>query len=268
LGKKKADLENWKDCCPMDYKYGSDKDYFVPTISIASANEIEERIGEPPQTQDGADVAETGDNEAVENDEDNANMFVNFLDNFMDRKLQEHELDDHLEVNDTPYSPEVKQSASILNEPERLTAMTSYILQLSPQSSKEELLDQLTLHENLHTLYESKKLSKNMLSAYLYMTRDFRMDILFHMGSPLARGWDNHGRPLPEVWERLAKFPPRSKGLADKGFFHNGRFFPWCNQILTPPKMGERKVKQHHENEMQEKKDMCCLRYTYFQSCH
>ena len=120
LGKKKADLENWKDCCPMDYKYGSDKDYFVPTTTIASANEIKEIIGEPPQTQDSADIAETGDIEAVENDEDNANMFVNFLDNFMDRKLQEHELDNHLEVNDASYSPEEKQSASILNEPERL----------------------------------------------------------------------------------------------------------------------------------------------------
>lgn len=131
LGKKKADLENWKDCCPTNYTYGSDKDYFVPTTTIASTNEIKELIGDPSQTRDSADVAETDDNETVENDEENANLFGNFLHSFMDQKLQEHELDNRLEVNDTTYSPEEKQSASMINDPERLNDMTKYILQLS-----------------------------------------------------------------------------------------------------------------------------------------
>jgi hypothetical protein len=142
------------------------------------------------------------------------------------------------------YSPNKYVSPAIVNDPLRFEEMTKFMLLMIPQGSIDDMIDQLTLHQNLHILYESGVLSKNMCSAYLYMTLNFRMDILHHLGSPLATSWDRQGRPLPDVWERLAKFPPRSRGLADKGFYRNGRFFPffWI-EIATPPVMKGRKVK-------------------------
>jgi hypothetical protein len=50
--------------------------------------------------------------------------------------------------------------------------------------------------------------------------------------------------------------------LADKGFVGTSRFYQNCNDVLTPPLMSGRKVKQHHQTEMGPKTRFCRQRYT------
>ena len=103
--------------------------------------------------------------------------------------------------------------------------------------------------------------TKNMLSAYLHMTHQFRMDILSWMGSLLADEWDM-GRELPNVWYRLAKIPPDINILADKGFWRTCRLYLNLNHVKTPPYMRNRSLKQHEYYKLVEKTECCLLRYT------
>lgn len=155
-----------------------------------------------------------------------------------------------------------KFTVESLHNVDELDEINRIVLGTSPQSSPGELLEQLELHEHLHQLYESKELRKTMLSAYLFMTREFRMDILHFMGSTIAREWSRGVRPLPNVWQRLAKIPSHIALLNDKGFAGTDRYYPNCNIIKTPPVMRNRKVKQYHESELKPKGELCRLRYT------
>jgi hypothetical protein len=93
------------------------------------------------------------------------------------------------------------QTDEVINNPEELKSrLNNVLLSMNPQASKEEFLDQLILLQELHLLYEKKELSKNMLSAYLVMTEEFQMDLLKHMGSPLASEWNTNGRGVPDVF--------------------------------------------------------------------
>jgi hypothetical protein len=96
------------------------------------------------------------------------------------------------------------------------------------------------------------------------MTSEFWWNCLAYMGSPLVPTDFEYdpSTPPPDVWLRLAKIPPNKLGLADKGFIGTDRFYPFFNRICTPPKMQGRRVKQHHETEMEPKRKLCNHRYT------
>ena len=136
------------------------------------------------------------------------------------------------------------------------------VTSMSPQNDPGELLEQLELFERLHYLYEKKQIKKCLLSAYIYISRQYRMDILSYMGSPMADTWSREQRPLPIVWQRLAKIPGSISLLNDKGFAGTERYYPNLNRIKTPPVMRARKVKQYHQSELKPKADLCRLRYT------
>jgi hypothetical protein len=133
---------------------------------------------------------------------------------------------------------------------------------LSPQSSPEELIQQLELHQRLHMLYETGRLKKCMLSAYLYMTIQYREQLLLHLGSSsITPTTAANSPPPPDVWIRLAKIAPGVEGLADKGFERTDRYFPFFNAIRTPRVLRGRKVKQYHEDELEPKRAICTARY-------
>ena len=151
---------------------------------------------------------------------------------------------------------------SSINDPSELQKINDEMTSRSPQSSPGDFLDQLELLERLHRRFESKHLSKNILSAYLHMTSEYRLDLLCHMGSPLASSHNQNGRALPNVWHRLAKIPKHICMLADKGFAKTDRFYPFLVRIKTPPVMRGRHVKQHTTAELNDKAELCRLRYT------
>ena len=69
------------------------------------------------------------------------------------------------------------------------------VTSMSPKNDPGELLEQLELFERLHYLYEKKQIKKCLLSAYIYISRQYRMDILSYMGSPMADTWSREHRP-------------------------------------------------------------------------
>ena len=56
-----------------------------------------------------------------------------------------------------------------------------------------------------------------MLSTHLLITRDFRNNVMAHVGLPNTfKYFENNYEPT--MWLRSAKFPVDGEGLADKGF--------------------------------------------------
>lgn len=148
-------------------------------------------------------------------------------------------------------------------DPAALKSIYEKALSLSPQNSPEEFLQQLELHERLDQLYESNDLTKCMLSAYLFMTRDFRWALLHYMGSSKtpADYVQDETLPPPEVYLRLYKIPPNREGLGDKGFDKIERFLPYFNRVQTPRPLRNRKVKQYDVLELLDKRSICTTRY-------
>jgi hypothetical protein len=156
-----------------------------------------------------------------------------------------------------------KRTALAKEKVKTLRAQNQHALSLSPQNDPEELLQQLELLERLHRLYVSKDLMKCILSAYLYMTKEFRWELLSFLGSTLVP--DGHtvdqNKPPPDVYLRLAKIPEKGEGLGDKGFEKIERFLIYFNRVRTPRVLRSRKVKQYHELEMVPKRAICTGRY-------
>ena len=74
-----------------------------------------------------------------------------------------------------------------------------------------------------------------------------------------------YGEESPELWNRIAKIPPRKEGCGDKGFSGTDRFYPWWSKIQTPLLMCSIKVKQYlaeYINSVRGKRLVCNLRYT------
>ena len=136
-------------------------------------------------------------------------------------------------------------------------------LKTNPQNDPEEFLQQLELHERLHCYYESGKLSKNVLSAYLCMTIDHRHTLLKWMGSSMMPT----GTPItaecdvPLVPLRLHKIPGNIHVLGDKGFRETHGDCPNANVVHTPETMNNLPIYQYHEAEGDRKKKLCSLRW-------
>ena len=82
------------------------------------------------------------------------------------------------------------------------------------------------------------------------------MDLLKYIGPLLAATWDNDNRPVPGFFQCLHKFPKWVTILGNKGYIGTSRLYPNCNDVLITPIMKGRKTSQHHELEMQAKKDL------------
>ena len=124
-------------------------------------------------------------------------------------------------------------------------------------------MQQLELHERLHCYYESGKLSKNVLSAYLYMTIDNRHTLLKWMGSSMIPT----GTPItaecdvPLIPLRLHKIPGNIHILGDNGFRATHGDYPNSNVVHTPETMNNLPIYQYHEAEGDRKKKLCSLRW-------
>ena len=90
--------------------------------------------------------------------------------------------------------------------------------QKTPQHDAHELANQLILFEKLHCLYERNQLQKFMISAYIHVTRTYRLIFFKHLGFDITELHDFSGNP-PKTWLRGVKLPPCGQGLSDNGFF-------------------------------------------------
>ena len=142
-----------------------------------------------------------------------------------------------------------------------LNAQNWKALNLSPQNDPEEFFQQLEFFERMHRRFESGDLRKNLFSSYLFISNDFRKQLLAWMGSSMVPVGYTCENP-PDVWLRLAKLPPDSEGLGDKGFEKTERSLPFLNRVRTPRVLRSRKVKQYHELELLPKRSLCTGRYT------
>mmetsp|Transcript_2019 Transcript_2019/g.3067 ORF Transcript_2019/g.3067 Transcript_2019/m.3067 type:complete len:231 (+) Transcript_2019:257-949(+) len=132
----------------------------------------------------------------------------------------------------------------------------------NPQNDPEEFLQQLELHEHLHRAYENKMLSKNVLSAYLHMTKDHRRVLLTWMGSSLFFYVTTPEKEdIPDVPLRLHKIPGERHILGDKGFRASHGDYPNANVVHTPETMNNLPLYQYHEAEGDRKKKLCSLRW-------
>lgn len=132
----------------------------------------------------------------------------------------------------------------------------------NPQNNPEEFLQQLELHERLHCLYENKTLSKNVLSAYLHMTRGHRQVMLTWMGSSLfPDSTMPEEKDVPAIPLRLYKIPSNRHVLGDKGFRASHGDYPNANVVHTPETMNNLPIYQYHEAEGDRKKKLCSLHW-------
>lgn len=155
-----------------------------------------------------------------------------------------------------------KKLTTIREDEAGLKRVNMEALAKSPQGSPEEFLQQLEVHERLHRLYESRELTKCLLSAYLHMTKEFRWECLSYMGSEMTpANYERVCEDPPDVFLRLHKITPKGEGLADKAFEKCERLFPYFNRIRCPRKLRFRKVKQYHTLELIDKRSICTGRY-------
>ena len=145
-------------------------------------------------------------------------------------------------------------------EIEKLSLQIDVANTKTPQYEINELVQQLILFEKLHDMFETKKSRKCMLSAYLFMTRDFRIQVLKYVG--ILNSAENIELAAPDIWLRSAKIPPDSEGLGDKGFEHCDRFFAFMNKVRTPKILRNRVVKQYTPPELKLKAVYCKGRHT------
>ena len=122
-----------------------------------------------------------------------------------------------------------------------ITAAQKEALYNHPLRTKESTLEHYETHFKLDRLYASGRLRPCLLSYYLDFFRPNRMRILQHLGSKLLQGDDlTITQPLPELWPRLAKFPPGSDLSGDKGFCKDSGHLPHQNLIHTPIRLDGR----------------------------
>ena len=276
--KEKAPVDEWKDYAKANPEreilvYWSGLDDIVSPEEaskiIESDESQEQQEGESRNEQE---EARRGDGVGGRRDESrhgNANPgdgissndgdFLGGFDEWFSDRLQLTETKKKLDAKD------VKGKATVLvrEDAKELERVNAEALDKSPQSSPEEFLQQLELHERLHCLYEGGELKKCVLSAYLCITKEFRWALLSHMGSTMVpQGYtQNENEEVPSVYLRLHKIPPDSEGLGDKGFEHTERFFPYFNRIRCPRKLRARQVKQYDVMELLDKRSICTGRY-------
>ena len=78
-----------------------------------------------------------------------------------------------------------------------------------------DVANQLLLFERLHDLHESESLKKCMLSAFLHVTRDYRIKLMKCLGFSIND--DAIFTPIdPKVGLGCTKIPVKGEGLADK----------------------------------------------------
>jgi hypothetical protein len=163
--------------------------------------------------------------------ETNNTIEVNNIPNFKNTKLQELEdwfkktLLRNKNADVIEATKPGQYSERSLHSVKDLEEINLKVTSMSPQNDPGELLEQLELFERLHHLYEKKQIKKCLLSAYIYISRQYRMDILSYMGSPMADAWSREHRLLPIVWQRLAKIPGSISLLNDKGFAGTERYY-------------------------------------------
>ena len=80
-----------------------------------------------------------------------------------------------------------------------------------------------------------------MLSAYTRMTRNYRLNVLKHLGFDISE-LNNPPIVPPKAWLRGVKLPPHGQGLPDKGFFGADHMLTNYNQTWCPKLLGSRKV--------------------------
>ena len=88
-----------------------------------------------------------------------------------------------------------------------------------------------------------------MLSACLFMSRDYRLSLLKCLGFP-SNDDATFGKTCPKVWLRSTKIPANGEGLAHKGFEHTYRIYAHMNRLHCPKVMRTRNVKQHDPIEL------------------
>jgi hypothetical protein len=194
-------------------------------------------------------------------DDDNESLdeFLDDLDKWFDERLVLTETKKKLDDAGITH----KTTTLVKEDKESLERINGEALGKNPQNDPEEFLQQLEVHERLHRLFEARELRKNILAAYLYITREFRWAHLCHMGSSLTPTDYEHdaSHELPPVYQRLHKIPPHSEGLGDKSYEKTERLFPYFNKIRCPRKLRERTVKHYDVIELLEKRSICTGRY-------
>ena len=75
------------------------------------------------------------------------------------------------------------------------------------------------------------------------MSREFRINVLKHMGSQIATGWDHMNRKLPKEWQRLYKTPSNICLLKYKCFSATEGYFPNMRRVKTLSVMRKIKIK-------------------------
>lgn len=129
----------------------------------------------------------------------------------------------------------------------------------SPQHNLNELANQMLFLERLHVMHENKKLKKCTISAYLFMTKEYRNNALNYLGLS-----NEIKLPLnvtePTIWLRSAKVPFNGECLADKGFENTDRLFAHFNRVRCPRILRNREAKQYDVIELLSKGAHCRLR--------
>lgn len=121
-----------------------------------------------------------------------------------------------------------------------------------PNSTTQEKLDQLKVHQFLHVAYQRKDISIDMLGYYL--------DFFAETREMMIEAIENNAPKYFDLGRRLSKFPPGWVVLADRGFAYDALRHPNLNPHITPAFVGGRD-KITLEGLMSDK-TTCKLRYT------
>lgn len=205
LGNKRTDINAMKNCSNNFPAYDTDGKYYCPTQSILNKNKISRLVeasevnneiadgvvlprNNPSDTNTGTDIIECQRlRKALKKGAEcqcEGNLLIESGRKWARKKIEESEVQKLLKQDDIV--------SSHVNNPKKLKQINQFLLiEMNPQACAKELINQLQLHQELHLLYESNKLTKNMLSVYLIMTYTFRMDILSWMGDLLSSDWSS-----------------------------------------------------------------------------
>ena len=131
----------------------------------------------------------------------------------------------------------------------------------SPQHNFNELGNQLITLEQLNVMHEKWILRKLILSAYLFMSSDYRSQLLKYLGFP-SNNDATFGKICPKVWLRSSKIPVNGEGLANKEFEDADCSFAHMTRVHCPKVMRTRNVKQFDPSELITKEIYFKLRHT------
>jgi hypothetical protein len=120
-------------------------------------------------------------------------------------------------------------SKDLLREDE-IKAMAQEVLNSGPDRNGKTKLEQLEMLQELHEEYESGRLQKCLLSMYLKLTVEYRIEVI----TLLKMYRDGKLKDPPKIPRRLAKLPGLFKVLADRGFDGDNLSYPHFNHVVTP----------------------------------